>query len=342
MLPHFEEFSADLKPSSGITLGQSREGRDVVGYRLGSGETKISLIGGCHADEPVGPLLLQRIVAYLQSQPEDSELLQRFQWWIVPHVNPDGADRNARWAHDNNGTFDVATYLEQVVREKPGDDIEFGFPRNDDDTSARPENRAVYDWWRRDPRPFLLHASMHGMAFAGGPWFLIDPAWSDRGEQLMMRCHDITRELGYRLHDVQRFGEKGFVRIERGFATRPNSKAMASFFMEQGDPATAKLFRPSSMEVIRGFGGDALTLVSEVPLFILPGVGEQVAPDDPVATIWKLRIDKWREALANGGGDAVRTELDTTALQPMPIEHQMKIQWAFITAGIEQALGSQV
>ena len=48
---------------------------------------------------------------------------------------------------------------------------------------------------------------------------------------------------------------------------------MAAYFEDRADDDTAAKFRPSSMETIRSFGGDPLTLVSEVPLFVLPGVG---------------------------------------------------------------------
>ena len=40
-------------------IGSSRQGRDIHGFCLGSGSIKVSLIAGCHADEPVGPLLLR-------------------------------------------------------------------------------------------------------------------------------------------------------------------------------------------------------------------------------------------------------------------------------------------
>ena len=37
-------------------------------------------------------------------------------------------------------------------------------------------------------------------------------------------------ELGYVLHDVERGGEKGFHRIDEGFTTRPDSRAMKAHF----------------------------------------------------------------------------------------------------------------
>ena len=144
-------------------------------------------------------------------------------------------------------------------------------------------------------------------------------------------------ELGYALHDVERQGEKGFFRIDRGFCTRPDSRYMREHFINQGDEETAELFRPSSMETIRSLGGDPLTLVSEMPLFITPGVGEQLGPPDAVAEQWKARIDGWRQELANAvDAKTVAAEAAAQGLRAMPVHDQMALQWAFIVAGIQQ------
>jgi hypothetical protein len=233
--------------------------------------------------------------------------------------------------------YDIVRYLLDVVREQPGDDIEFGFPRDSEDYDARPENRAVFDWWLGAEQPFDLHVSLHGMAFAAGPWFLIEAQWQDRCDLLKSRCAVRVRELGYELHDVERNGEKGFFRIDRGFCTRPDSRYMRDHFLKQGDPDTAQLFRPSSMETIRSFGADPLTLVSEMPLFLTPGVGIDLGPPDPVAAEWRRQIDGWRLRLTNNGSDAaVRREAATAGLEPMPVKDQMELQLTFVFAGIDQ------
>jgi len=338
MLPSFDELmdgSAAPTPE-GTTLGFSREGRPVRGFVLGAGSRKVSLISGCHADEPVGAVLLDRLVRFL-SRGTGNSALQSFQWWVVPDANPDGADRNRVWSDSKaDGAYSLAGYLRHAQREAPGDDVEFGFPRGDDDAGARPENRAVYDWWRSDPRPFHLHASLHGMAFAAGPWYLIDRAWVDRCELVKDRCRRWTHRLGYRLHDVERHGEKGFSRIERGFCTRPDSGAMADYFLGQGDEATARLFRPSSMETIRSLGGDALTLVSEIPLFTLPGVGETIEPVDEAAEVWRARLAEWKQR-AVAGDALVEREAFDAGVEAVPILDQMRLQWEMIRAGVEQA-----
>lgn len=345
MLPPFDTImrmpQARDAGAAGVEIGRSREGRPIRGLRAGNGVTRVSLIAGCHADEPVGPRLLERLAHYLTSLDPSHELLTRYAWWVVAHINPDGAERNGGWSKEEGGAFDSVAYLRHAVREEPGDDIEFGFPRSRDDHGARPEPRAVYDWWAGDPAPFALHASLHGMAFAAGPWFLVDPAWAGRCDVLKAGCRAEVSRLGYALHDVQRHGEKGFERIERGFCTRPSSDAMARHFLDRGDPDTASRFRPSSMETARAFGGDALTLVSEVPLFITPGVGETIEPVDPVAETWRERIAAWKQR-PSVGDDTLAAEIAASGLHAVPVEHQMRLQWAMIRAGLDQAARGRV
>jgi len=269
----------------------------------------------------------------------------RYQWWIVPHINPDGAERNRHW-HDGDGpvqesdVFDPVRYLSSVVRELPGDDLEFGFLSSGEDPDARPESRAVFEWWQSAGGPFHLHATLHGIAMTGGPWFLLEPAWLDRLEHVKQCCAEESHRLGYTLHDVEREGEKGFHRVEPGFCTRPSSMAMQEHFLALGDAETASRFRPNSMEAIRSLGGDPLTLVSEMPLFITPGVGEELGPPDPVGEVWKERRARWHVALRRAEEDAVRsqvaTEMRDSGLISMPILDQMRLQWRLISAGLEQ------
>lgn len=322
---------------AGTVIGRSRENRAIRAFRFGGGRRRISLLGGCHADEPVGPRMLRHLAAYLSQLQSDDGLLAEYEWWIVPHINPDGQERNGKWQRGAEDRFDLIRYLLHVVREQPGDDIEFGFPASSNDHAARPENRAVYDWWREATGPFALHVSLHGMAFAAGPWFLIESEWKNRSDALRKRCESRVLELGYELHDVERNGEKGFFRIGRGFTTRPDSRFMRDHFLRLGDSETAALFRPSSMETIRSFGGDPLTLVSEMPLFLTPGVGRKLGPPDPAALAWKERIERWRLHLARGDDDdAVRDEVAEAGLRSMPVRDQMELQLAFVFAGIEQ------
>jgi hypothetical protein len=273
-------------------------------------------------------------------------------WTLVPRVNPDGAAANSGWQEpppDLDHGYDLARYLGSVVREPPGDDLEFGFPRGPDDEGARPEARAVAELLR-EAAPLHLHATLHGMAFAAGPWFLLEPAWVERTAEMRERIRRRVRELGYRLHDIDRKGEKGFRRIDEGFSTRPDSEAMAEHFRGRGDEVTAELFRPSSMEFVRSLGGDPLTLVSEMPLFL---VGDPETPDGrtgdersevhdparpplPEDAEGRQRFRDWLGRLQRAGDEeTVRRDGAAAGVRPMILRDQMHLQASYLLEALQ-------
>ena len=125
MLPIEDILAREAPVPPGHTLGRSREGRNITGFVIGKGGTHVSLIGGCHSDEPVGPAMLRKLVSYLSALPSDAPLLTGFTWYVVPHVNPDGEARNAAWSDvtlptkDHLGredrAYDLALYLRHVL-----------------------------------------------------------------------------------------------------------------------------------------------------------------------------------------------------------------------------------
>ncbi|MCP5104435.1 MAG: peptidase [bacterium] len=338
MFDYIDDILARPVKIPGKTIGYSREDRPLDAAVLGHGKIKISLIAGCHADEPVGPRFLGKLYAFLDSLNPAHELLANYRWWLVPHANPDGEAINKKWYTGNENTFDMADYLEYVERELPGEDVEFGFPYGPGKPGLRPENDAVYNFWMSAGTAFHLHASLHGMMTAAGPWFLLEKEWIGRSRLVQSLCREETAKMNYILHDVDRKGEKGFSRISEGFCTRPDSRAMRAFFLDRDDPETAGKFFPSSMEAVRSLGGDPLTIVSEMPLFILPDLPAKMDWPNPVWEKWHLKLQEWKDRIRNNheSKETIRGEIRSSGIIPMPVTDQMRLQWRFITAAVKQ------
>ena len=173
----------------------------------------------------------------------------------------------------------------------------------------------------RPGAPFAVHGTFHGMAFAPGPWFLLEAAWADRTGEMRRRLRRRVGAMGYRPFDIDRGGEKGFARIDEGFSTRPDSAAMRDYFLAREDPETAGRFRPSSMELVRSLGGDPLTFVSENPLFLLPADGGGGIKE------------RLTEELAKGDSAVARLARDL-GVRPMAIRDQMQLQLAFLNEAL--------
>ncbi len=321
------------------TIGKSRGGRPLFGVRLGHGPLRISITAGAHSDEPAGPLAALELIDFLTGTDEGRALLQRTTWSIFPHVNPDGAALNAAWFAE---PLDPVKYLRNVFREAPGDDVEFNYPGGEAGSPApRPENAAVAAFLR-EGGPYHLHASLHGMGFAEGAWWLIGRSWVDRSAPLRQRLREIFERHRAGFHDIDRHGEKGFTRIERGFSTTPTSTAMQEFFRRENDPVTARLFLPSSMEYVASLGGDPLVMVSELPLFRLHGGGELADPPQEPTPYQRFRtaLKAAQGALLKGDPGPVTALLAEYDVRPLPLRTQITAIREAVLASVDFLLPS--
>ena len=307
-------------------IGRSREGRKLHGATLGHGPLKISLIAGAHADEPVGPLTLERLVNWLATAPAAAALLERATFSICADINPDGRQRNSTWTETSH--WNLRDYLRNRVRELPGDDVEFGFPA-DGGRPARPENIAVADFLG-ESGPFDFHASLHGMAFAEGAWYLVNRREPGETSALRESLGVFTDSCGLGFHDWDRKGEKGFFRIAPGFCTTPTSTAMKEHFEKLSEPQEAEKFLPSSMEYVASLGGDPLCMVSEIPLFLVTATaGSSPTPGANFIEILE-RLPGAMAGFDSGREDELEALEKTFSLEPVSRQLAMKLQLGMI------------
>lgn len=303
---------------------------------------------------------------------EGLESLTQSTWAIVGHINPQGADANRTWWRQYlesqldflDGEFEEQTqaqlralpwFLKLKERELPGRDIEFGFPylhelAGEIPSDQRPEPWQVTQFWR-DLRESdagelshqSLHLSFHGMGYSGGPWFLLDQSWDQQGrlDQLKASITQTVESSPYEFHDSQRQGEKGFYRLGQGFCTRPNASAMREHFQSLGEPEVAQRFRPSSMECFRELYPGAMTAVTEMPLYVLSGVGRSIGPPDLRAEFYKLKRSEWELelSLARETDTAVYEQVIQEAwdegVRLMPLSDQMEFQRLLLLESIK-------
>ena len=311
-------------------IGASREGQPIMGFRFGSGPRNVSITAGCHADEPIGPMTAQALYWHLSESFQ--KLLELFSFHVVPTINPDGARRNSTWFSD---PLEMHTYLNHVIRELPGDDIEFGFG---DDGDERPENVAAMKFFR-ESGPYAAHFSLHGLAIADGAWCLICKEWQDRAESYMSDFTELCGLTGFGQHDIDRKGEKGFHRIRKGYTTTPHSEPMKQFFLDKGDEATAAKFKPTSMQFIQSLGGDPLCIVSELPLF---RIGRKSTSLEVSSTNqFRDRLDEVRARKPNITERDLTDACDAFQVQPSPIDIQIRLQTGMIVLALHQVLAAE-
>ena len=174
------------------------------------------------------------------------------------------------------------------------------------------------------------------MGFSAGPWFLVEKEWNtlNRLEKLKVNLTRSVLDSGYKLHDMERLGEKGFWRLDKGFCSRPDSASMKQYFIDLGDQDMANKFQLSSMEYRRTTQvEDIYTAVSEMPLYTLAGVGDILGPPDMKAEFFKLKISEWSLEMSMVLAkdklklcQSIAKEAWEEGIRVMPLADQLKFQ----------------
>ncbi|PCJ62510.1 MAG: peptidase [Planctomycetota bacterium] len=305
-------------------IGNSRDGQPMFGVKCGVGKRKVSLIAGCHADEPVGPMMLIFLCQWLSNHNLSKALLNEWTFIIIPQMNPDGALKNNSWMEL---PLSFSHYFENAVRELPGDDIEFGFPETAS-TLVRPENKNASTFLSQFG-PFDAHFSLHSLGVGGGVWYLIGDNHGKSSQHLREVLKKETLLMNYDLLNIDRFGEKGFTRLDEGFSTSPTSVKMKEYFLARDDKVMAAKFHWSSMEFIKSLGRDPLMLVSEVPNFISPHLNDLLTKEDFNK---KIKFEEARiKAFNNQDKEkAINDFLKEYEVKSMPSVSQMSLQFKMI------------
>lgn len=314
-------------------IGHSEKGEPIYGFVFGEGPKTVSLVAGAHADEPVGPNTLYRLILTMLWSPRKfEELYNRFRFLIIPHVNPDGDAANAEWMVH---WPDVKAFMSGTKRELPGRDIEFGYP------DMRPENRIASAFWKREG-PADLHISLHGMQFSEGFLLLINDEWEEQTRQWRMQFDRSMKEEGLAPHDHDRHGEKGFNYMGPGFSSTPKGSAMRRHFLEQGDRETADKFHHSSMEFHLGMNPAVLCMVTEFPLFLVEHSATRGVPENylKLKASW-TELGEYDGSKGNTPETMIRNLVERFNIRPLPLEKTMRLQLFVIQSGMDLIVRNQ-
>ncbi len=122
------------------TVGKSENGKNINLIKWGRGNTKIFLWSQMHGNEPTGTMALFDLFNFLQSNTKlVQQLNQTCQLYIIPMVNPDGAEKFTRtnaFQIDINRDFLQQASAEAKILKKCSAEINpnFGFNLHDQNT----------------------------------------------------------------------------------------------------------------------------------------------------------------------------------------------------------------
>lgn len=181
-------------------IGASSEGRPLEKLTIGHGARAVLVVGGPHANEPVGGATIEALLALLVDDPS-LERAAGCTWHVIPCIDPDGLERNRGWVET---PLSLQRYARHFFRPAFPDQAEYSFPLVVPGYSfgnATPENAA----WKRvldDVRP-QLQFSLHN-AESGGVFHIV----TDPDPALHAALVALVRDLGLALSPIgEAFGE---------------------------------------------------------------------------------------------------------------------------------------
>lgn len=92
------------------TYGQSVQGREIIGLKIGFGPTRLLCTGGVHGRESINPVVLVRIAEHYAKNYYHHPMFKEHSCLILPLVNPDGytiAAAENPWHKENARGIDL-------------------------------------------------------------------------------------------------------------------------------------------------------------------------------------------------------------------------------------------
>lgn len=256
-----KEILLDKYPFIGYErIGESVLGREIGAFRIGSGEREIHYNGAMHANEWMTGMLLMRFLdelgeAVAAGAPyrghHVAELLDRTTLWLIPLVNPDGAELAVRGLEEdhpfadkllrmNRGRTDFSGWKANIR----GVDLNDQFPaywewerdRRDvagpgprdytgDAPLTEPEAWALAEFTRRREFSMVLAFHMQGREIYWNYRNMEPPesvVWADRFARVSgyIPVKLEGSDAGYKDWFIQEFRKPGFT-VEAGFGVNP-------------------------------------------------------------------------------------------------------------------------
>jgi hypothetical protein len=140
------EFLENLKADSSFEvkkIGQSYEKRDIYLLKTGTGNTKVLMWSQMHGDEPTATMALMDVFNYLRQtdkpDKDRDEILKNITLYVIPMLNPDGAElykrRNALDVDLNRDAIRLQSPESRILKSvRDSLQPDFGFNLHDQNT----------------------------------------------------------------------------------------------------------------------------------------------------------------------------------------------------------------
>ncbi len=160
-----------------FSIGETKEGRDIVCLKIGSGSKNALMFGCPHPNEPIGTMMLEYFTEKLAADKELRDELD-YTWYVVKAWDADGLKKNERWL---KGPYNIKNYSRYFFRPAGHQQVDWTFPVDYKELhfhDSIPETVAMMKLID-EIKPHFIY-SLHNAGFGGVYWYIsgaLDPLY---------------------------------------------------------------------------------------------------------------------------------------------------------------------
>lgn len=253
------------------TIGQTKEGKDLLCLKIGQGSKNALMFGCPHPNEPIGTMMLEY---FTQALAEQADLRAEFDytWYVVKAWDRDGLERNQGWL---KGPFTTYNYSKNFFRPAGHQQVEWTFPIHYKDLNfdkPLPETRAMMQLIDKIQPDFIY--SLHNAGFGGAYWYLT--------HQLPESRYEALRQAADRVKVPLHLGEPEMPYLQPlSPAIYPNLSISKDYdYLEKyGATDIAEKIKVGDSSAAYASKYGSFTLLAELPYFYDPRIMDQSPTD---------------------------------------------------------------
>lgn len=249
------------------TIGQTKEGKDLLCLKIGQGSKNALMFGCPHPNEPIGTMMLEYFTTALAEQPE-LRAEYDYTWYVVKAWDRDGLERNSGWL---KGPFTTYNYSKNFFRPAGHQQVEWTFPIHYKELhfdKPLPETLAMMQLIDEIKPEFIY--SLHNAGFGGAYWYLTHQLPEERYEQL--------RQAAKRVNVPLHLGEPEMpYLVPMSPAIYPNLSISEDYdYLEKyGTKDIGKKITAGDSSAAYAEKYNSFTLLAELPYFYDPRIMDQ-------------------------------------------------------------------
>jgi len=266
------EFKKIVPQENIFLLGKSSNGREIFGAKIGIGKKNALVYGFPHPNEAVGALTaLQLIKEILNS----SDLQNKYTWYIIPCVDPDGAKLNQEWFKNK---LNINIYINNFFRQAMGRQVEWSFPfkyKNYSFNRPTKETRLLVRLIDKTKPSFIC--PLHNSGIGGVFWYVTKTMPQGYYQSLITTC----RKLGLPIARAKSEGAH-MEEIRGPFFYCADALKLNNNFKKKENQKKILPYGNDSIGYARTKNKNAFGLIIEAPYFI----------DNKISNKRKLKVTK--------------------------------------------------